>query len=232
MLKILLRPDFWIYCVMAIIFISGLILCILPVKKIQRALKRAGRELSGRRRDGSYVYDHPAFLGCKLVDDCWARFISNLKTMRKNNSVCEIEDFINPQSMIHGPGHSVFGEMIPGVLTTLGIVGSFYGIVKGLSTLNLETSETMSLSIVVLISGMRTAFNTSIVGAVLALTFQLLRRATIGSAENTLNNFVRNCQTEMAAMLTPDASLMQTLYAILSELRNMNRYGQSPSSRL
>ena len=139
--------------------------------------------------------------------------------MRKNNSVCEVYDFINPQSAIHGPGHSAYGSMIPGLLTTLGIVGSFYGIVKGLSTLDLSTTESMSLSIGILISGMRTAFNTSIVGAILALIFQILRRIIIGSAERTLRAFISKCQTEMMSMLTPDATLMQTLHAILAELR-------------
>ena len=131
-------------------------------------------------------------------------------------------DFINPQTAIHEPGHSAFGEMIPGFLTTLGIVGSFYGIVRGLSTLDLSTTETMSLSIAVLISGMRTAFNTSIVGAILALIFQILRRITIGNAERTLKTFVRACQTEIMAMMTSDAALMQTLHAILAELRTIS----------
>jgi hypothetical protein len=69
---------------------------------------------------------------------------------------------------------------------------------------------------------MRTAFNTSIAGAILALIFQILRRITIGSAERTLKLFVRDCQVEITAMLTPDTTMMQTLHAILVELRNIN----------
>jgi hypothetical protein len=80
----------------------------------------------------------------------------------------------------------------------------------------------MSQSIATLIAGMRTAFNTSIVGALLALAFQILRRITINSAEHTLKIFINNCQSDIMAMLTPDASLMQTLHAILAELRNIN----------
>lgn len=216
---ILTRVDFWIYLTMAVIFVTGVILCLLPVKKVQKALGSAHKLLGERRSDGSYLYNSPNFLNCKALDDCWQRFLSNLDLMRKNNSVCEVYDFINPQSAIHGPGHSAYGSMIPGLLTTLGIVGSFYGIVKGLSTLDLSTTESMSLSIGILISGMRTAFNTSIVGAILALIFQILRRIIIGSAERTLRAFISKCQTEMMSMLTPDATLMQTLHAILAELR-------------
>ena len=220
--SLFMRVDFWIYFVMTVIFFTGILLCLITVKKIQTALKKAERRLGERRADGSYFYNSPDFLNCKSLDECWKRFLSNLDLMRKNNGACEVYDFINPQSVIHGPGHSAYGAMIPGLLTTLGIVGSFYGIVKGLSTLDLSTTESMSLSIEILISGMKTAFNTSIVGAILALIFQILRRAVIGSAEKTLRIFIGKCQTEIMAMLTPDATFMQTLHAILSELRLLN----------
>lgn len=220
--RIFLRVDFWIYIMMGLIFVSGILLCLIPVKKVQKSLRRAEKNLKQRRNDGSYLYSSPNFLNCDIVDDCWRRFLSNLELMRKNNAACEVYDFINPQTAIHGPGHSSYGEMVPGLLTTLGIVGSFYGIVKGLSTLDLSTTESMSLSISVLISGMRTAFNTSIAGAVLALSFQILRRAVIGSAERTLRTFVGSCQAEIVSMLTPDATLMQTLHAILAELRKIS----------
>lgn len=221
---ILTRVNFWIYLVMGIIFLSGLVFCLRPIRKTQRALAKAGKKLGGRRTDGSHLYDSPDFLGGTPLEESWRRFLSNLELMRKNNAVCEVYDFINPQTAIHGPGHSAYGEMIPGILTTLGIIGSFYGIVKGLSILDLSTTETMSMSIATLISGMRTAFNTSIAGAVLALVFQILRRMTIGSAERTLKIFIGNCQAEIMAMLTPDASLMQSLHAILAELRTMNAF--------
>lgn len=215
---------------MGVIFLSGIFLCLRPVKKIQRALQKAEKNLGARRNDGSYLYCSDNFLNCRALNDCWKRFLSNLELMRKNNAACEVYDFINPQTAIHEPGHSAYGEMVPGLLTTLGIIGSFYGIVKGLSTLDLSTTESMSLSIAVLISGMRTAFNTSIAGAVLALIFQILRRAVIGSAERTLKIFVRSCQMEIMAMLTPDATLMQTLHAILAELRNIS--GKQQNQRL
>lgn len=221
-MQVITRIDFWIYVIMGVIFLSGILLCLVPVKRVQKALGRAGKNLGARRTDGSYLYYASDFLHCPALDDCWKRFLSNLELMRKNNSACEVYDFINPQTAIHGPGHLAYGEMIPGILTTLGIIGSFYGIVTGLSTLDLSTTESMSLSIATLISGMRTAFNTSIVGAVLALIFQLLRRMVIGSAERTLKIFIGNCQTEMMDLLTPEATLMQTLHAILAELRRMN----------
>ena len=221
-IDILTRVDSWIYFTMAVIFITGVLICLIPIKRIEKCLGKAEKMLGERRTDGSYLYNSPDFLKCRALNGCWRRFLSNLELMRKNNGVCEVYDFINPQTAIHSPGHSAYGAMVPGLLTTLGIVGSFYGIVKGLSTLDLSTTESMSLSIGVLISGMRTAFNTSIVGAVLALIFQVLRRITIGSAEKALKSFISKCQMEILSMLTPDATLMQTLHAILAELRTIS----------
>ncbi len=221
-LKLLQRVDFWIYVAMAILFLTGVVLCFLPLRRVTRALRQGRNRLSERREDGRYAYTSPEFLRCRELDGVWGRFLSNLECMRRNNSTCEVTEFINRETVIYGPGHSTFGEMIPGLLTTLGIVGSFYGIVTGLSTLDLTSTVTMSESIAVLIQGMRTAFNTSIAGAVLALVFQILRRMVIGSTEKALREFVNDCQKELSELLTPDASLMQTLHQILAELRMMN----------
>ncbi|MDO4634065.1 MAG: MotA/TolQ/ExbB proton channel family protein [Eubacteriales bacterium] len=222
MLELVLRVDFWIYVTMGIIFTSGLFLCIFPILRNREALEDARKALGIRGADGRYHYMSEDFLRRKSLNPVWKRFLSNLELMKKNNAACEIYDFINPQTMIHEPGHSAFGEMVPGMLTTLGIIGSFYGIVRGLSSLDLSTTETMSFSIAVLISGMRTAFNTSIVGAVLALVFQLIRRMTIRHAESTLRKFIDDCRTEIMQQLTPDATMMQTLHAILTELRRIS----------
>ena len=219
------RVDFWIYVAMALLTASGIILCLLPVMRVNKALTRAAGRLGARKKDGSLFYKDPDFLQCPDLDGHWTRFLNNQELMRKNNAACEVSDFINARTAISEPGHSAFGEILPGLLTTLGILGSFYGIVRGLSSLDMSTTVTMSQSIIVLISGMKVAFNTSIVGAILAVIFQIVRRLVVGKAERSLGNFVRNCQTQIMSMLTPDATLTQTLNAILAELKlmNMNR---------
>ena len=99
---ILTRVDFWIYLTMAVIFMIGVFICLIPVKKIEKCLGKAEKMLGERRSDGSYLYNSPDFLKCKELNDCWRRFLSNLELMRKNNGVCEVYDFINLQTAIHG----------------------------------------------------------------------------------------------------------------------------------
>ena len=81
----------------------------------------------------------------------------------------------------------------------------------------------MQVSVNVLIAGMRTAFNTSIVGAVLSVIFQLIRRLVTGRTEKSLHNFVSACQSQIMSMLTPEATFIQIQHAILEELRRINR---------
>ena len=43
-----LRIDFWIYLTMGVIFLSGVLLCLLPVRKTQKALAKAEKKLGDR----------------------------------------------------------------------------------------------------------------------------------------------------------------------------------------
>lgn len=215
--------EILIYCAMGALFAAGVWFCMIPLVSVRRSLTLASSRLSERRADGSYAYTDPHFLEFKPLDGYWVRFLNNLELMRRNQSVCEITDFINTRTAILEPGRASFGDMIPGMLTTLGIIGTFYGVVRGLSSLDMTSTATMQETIGILISGMRTAFNTSIVGAVLALIFQLIRRVIMGNAEQSLHAFVSACQSKIMAMLTPQATSIQIQYAILEELRRQNR---------
>lgn len=217
--EMLREPALWIYVTMAVIFLLGVWLCIRPMMQVGRALKRAEKKIGSRRTDGSHIYDIPNFLNCKWLNHSWACFLANLDAMKKSNGSCSVSDYINPRTAIQEPGHGAFGGMIPGVLTTLGILGSFYGIVQGLSMLDLTSSETMGASIAVLIGGMRTAFNTSIVGAVLALVFQLWRRLVSELTGRSLSRFVQTCDSQICASLSGEAAMSRTMHAILTELR-------------
>ena len=57
-----------------------------------------------------------------------------------------------------------FRQITPNMLTSLGILGTFVGIVLGLSDLELSDRELMQQGIQTLIEGMGTAFITSVAG--------------------------------------------------------------------
>ena len=219
----MIKVEVLIYIAMALLFISGVWFCLIPLIRIRSSLKNGANALTKKRPDGSYCYMDPYFLHIEALDGYWVRFLNNLELMKRNQSVCEVTDFINYQTAIHDPGRSSYGDMLPGMLTTLGIIGTFYGVVHGLSFLDISSTATMQETISILIAGMHTAFNTSIVGALLSVIFQLVRRIVMSGAERSLNNFVSACQAQIMSMLTPEATFIQIQHAILVELQRLSR---------
>jgi hypothetical protein len=69
-----------------------------------------------------------------------------------------------------GNHHHAFTQYIPTLLTTLGILGTFFGIVAGL--LGFDVTDIDS-SISALLAGMKTAFTTSLVGMLLAVVYKV-----------------------------------------------------------
>ena len=66
--------------------------------------------------------------------------------------------------------HHAFTQYTPTLLTTLGILGTFFGIVAGL--LGFDVND-IDGSISSLLAGMKTAFTTSLVGMLLAVTYKV-----------------------------------------------------------
>lgn len=67
--------------------------------------------------------------------------------------------------------HHAFTQYAPTLLTTLGILGTFFGIVAGLLVFDVESIDD---SIGGLLSGMKTAFLTSLVGMMLSILYKVL----------------------------------------------------------
>lgn len=213
-----------VYLMMAVIFIIGYTQCIRPLGAVRRALDKATGRLDMRTESGAYIYDSPTFLQCKYIDTWWERYIFNLREMRRTNGDCDVLGFINSNTVIQSPSHSQFAELIPGMMTSLGVLGTFVGLVRGLSGLQMRTDDIAVLqqSLATLIEGMNGAFYTSIAGVVCAVAFQLIRRLSITRATDALNRFVTACQTVVSRPYTQDTKLIQTIYALLIEVRRSN----------
>ena len=218
-----------VYVMMAVIFIIGLVQCVFPLYSIRRALRTASSRLEMRTESGAYMYDSPTFLSCKYLDAWWERYIVNLREMRRTNGDCDVLGFINSNTCIQAPTHSQFAELIPGMMTTLGVLGTFIGLVRGLSGLNMQTDDIQILqqSLAKLIEGMNGAFYTSIAGVICAVAFQLIRRLAITRTTDALNAFIMDCQTFVSRPYTQDTKLIQTIYALLIEVRRSNESVQA-----
>lgn len=99
-----------------------------------------------------------------------SRYREYMTYYQKTNGDGDILDYINEDSMSSYFGQKVL-EIIPEILTSLGILGTFIGLILGLRGFDPVTYEAMATSITSLIDGIKVAFITSILGITWALVF-------------------------------------------------------------
>ena len=104
---------------------------------------------------------------------------------------CDIEDFIG-YDLIDSVIHRERLSQVPGVMTGLGILGTFVGLSLGLQSFNTGTTAEITGSIEPLMNGIKVAFHTSIYGMVFSLVFNYVYKRRLDDAENALNYFIRN----------------------------------------
>ena len=131
--------DLLIYGAIAAVCLTGFIKCTIVCRSCARALRRAVHRLEMMTlKDGSQpVWQDPLFLG-KRMRTAWKRFLVNAEQLDSRGMNCNVEDYINDDTVIYEHCHTQLGEVIPGILTSLGILGTFIGLVRGLGALNLS----------------------------------------------------------------------------------------------
>ena len=59
-----------------------------------------------------------------------------------HGETCDVTQYINEDTVIYALGRTGFAGLAPGVMTSLGILGTFLGLVMGLSGLSLTGADT------------------------------------------------------------------------------------------
>ncbi len=104
---------------------------------------------------------------------------------------CDIEDYIGVD-LIDRVIHAERLSQVPGVMTGLGILGTFVGLSLGLQGFNTGTTAQITGSIEPLMNGIKVAFHTSIYGMVFSLVFNYVYKKRLDDAEAALDLFLRN----------------------------------------
>ena len=127
----------------------------------------------------------------------WLRFLQNAEQLDRRGLPCNVEDYINDDTVTHGPGNAQLAELIPGLLTSLGILGTFMGMMRGLGGLDFSDAENIIDGIPTLLTGMQFAFGTSVAGVSCSIVFNMLNRVMQGSSYRAIDDFVE-CFTSLA----------------------------------
>ncbi|MEG1615570.1 MAG: hypothetical protein RR202_01160 [Bacteroidales bacterium] len=88
-------------------------------------------------------------------------------------------DYFNPKSLLFDGTNISLVSAGPNILTGLGVLGTFTGLTMGISDFDTDTADTIKASIQMLLSGMGSAFATSIWGMLLSLLLTYVEKSRI-----------------------------------------------------
>ncbi len=202
--------DYLVYACIAVVTAIGVVKCLLPLWNTTHALRRAIRKLQDQAGENPErpVWQEPKFMG-KRLKGCWLRFLQNAEQLDRRGLPCNVEDYINDDTVTHGPGNATLAEMIPNLLTSLGILGTFIGMTQGLSGLDVSSTDSMMSGIQTLLNGMQFAFGTSVAGVSCSLIFNMLNRIAQGSSYRAIDDFTESfTQLAMQRPLDNDVQLI------------------------
>ncbi|MCE5342109.1 MAG: MotA/TolQ/ExbB proton channel family protein [Eubacteriales bacterium] len=178
-----------VYGAIALVSLVGILKCIYPVLRngalLNRAVMKLERGAVGNERP---VWREARFLGQAMRPD-WQRFLLNAGQLDLRGMPCNAQEYINEDTVIYKPGHAQLAEMIPSLLTSLGILGTFMGLMQGLTNLDLGNAANTISSIPTLLGGMTFAFATSVAGISCSLCFNMVNRIAVGHAFKALDSF-------------------------------------------
>lgn len=202
--------DYVVYGAIAVVTLIGLFKCLIPLWRTTSALRRAIirlQENAGKQLEKP-VWQEARFVG-KRLKGSWLRFLQNAEQLDRRGLPTNVEDYINDDTVTHGPGNAGLAELIPNLLTSLGILGTFMGLSRGLSSLNFADSAQLIEGIPDLLSGMRFAFGTSVAGISCSLIFNMLNRISQGSSYRAIDDFVTSfTQLAMSRPLDNDVQMI------------------------
>lgn len=137
----------------------------------------------------NYIEENKLFLDNDYLKNLWNDYKSYMRKNTINDKVPDISKYFNRNTIVEFPSRRQIAQLIPGVLTALGILGTFLGLQDGISQLDMSNPAVIENSIGNLTDGMSLAFISSIVGIVASLIWSYFDRKQYRSYINTLSRF-------------------------------------------
>ena len=184
--------NFVFLAIMTVLYLAGMLGGMFRVEGIGQALHRGKEELTGifktpgKVKNESLVYLKGIF-DHKYLDGRLDDFVDGMNQAKEG--IGEIEDYINEDDIdLHV--HKRILEMIPDIFTSLGILGTFIGLVWGLKNFEPSSYETMTYSVSSLVAGIKVAFLTSIYGIAFAIIYTSGMKSVFSDMNEKLQAFL------------------------------------------
>lgn len=162
------------FAAMVALCIGGLFFRLVPVMRraweLRSALKNAPREPAPAKTTEQWQKDFAAIISVDWLKQPCEEFLEQCWEHRGEvNNAHQADEYFGAEPL--DPGQHTLGHAVPGLLTALGILGTFVGIVLGLQQLQIQgaDSKAMQDAIGQLVNALGVSFRTSIWGLVLSM---------------------------------------------------------------
>ncbi len=165
--------------VMTAIILLGGILGILPMVRFSAGFNHAIRNMRNAQTVQTTmpwlaIVRMDDFFNQRVLDRLFAEYKEKVEEERKNNMIVEgVDEVINEDELSLRCWQGVVLQ-IPGTLTGLGLLGTFIGLITGISSVQISSVDATLESIQTLFQGIQVAFYTSIAGVILSILFNVL----------------------------------------------------------
>jgi hypothetical protein len=226
-----------------------------PSKKVSKELNQALKKLRDFKSKGIYT-DLDAIreevMVSSTLKSCWDEFSDTLHGQKKADSqgVMQINryratalanGFFTEQIVISTPLKAEFFKHLPGILTGIGIIGTFLGLILGLFTFDVSKDpEQVRSSLRNLLASVGNAFVVSLAAIFLAMLITWLEKKAInklyteldelcglidslfeaGAGEEYLQRLVDAAETSATQAMQMKESIVTDLKQVLTELTN------------
>ncbi len=200
----------------ALFVIAGMIffVCItgslMPVAAISRDLSRVSAKVEEDAKHShkylweKYRQENTELFRDKILSKQYKDYQYELERIVHNDKAyykCDIEEYIG-YDLIDSVIHRESLNQVAGVMTGLGILGTFIGLTLGLQSFNTGTTAEITNSIEPLMNGIKVAFHTSIFGMIFSLVFNYVYKRRLDEGESAVREFL----TVYKKFVMPDTS--------------------------
>ena len=191
--------DFIINLVFAFLAAAFLIVyfaaCARPLAKMAAAIARVTENIQRSGEEPREIWNrfsqNPSLFENDRLDERWGAYLRQLRRMQKQSTLtadCRVGDYIS-EELMYSTVNKPFCDQLGGIMSGLGILFTFIGLVYGLRNFDATTVDVMQTSTQALMAGIKIAFLTSIFGLIYSLIFGLSYKKLMKDSLEVLYEF-------------------------------------------
>lgn len=203
--------NFCFLGIMAVTYIAGMFGGMFRMNDLSRALSDAADEIrnvfqSPGKVDADKVSALNGIFHQRYLDEKMQAFTDAIS--QSHEGIGDIEEYLNGDDMDEHV-HKRILEMASDIFTSLGILGTFVGLVWGLKNFEPTNYEAMTTSVASLVDGIKVAFLTSIYGIAMSIVYTCGMKSEYSSMTASLQKFLDRFHTYV--MPTAESESMNIL---------------------